>query len=144
MSTYLDASFVVSLYSPDGNYANAANVVLTAQPPLIVSEWCELEAVNSFRLRVFRKDATASEAQRSQRELQLDLEKGILQRSPMPDSFFLRAHHLSEQYTEQLGTRGAHIIHVAAALELEATAFYSFDVQQRKLAAAVGLNVNPL
>jgi predicted nucleic acid-binding protein len=40
-----------------------------------------------------------------------------------------------------MGTRGADTSHVAAALEAGAKAFFSSDMQQRRLAEAIGLEV---
>jgi predicted nucleic acid-binding protein len=40
-------------------------------------------------------------------------------------------------------TRTADLLHVAAALELGASDFFSFDRQQRKMAEAAGLKLNP-
>lgn len=62
----------------------------------------------------------------------------------MPESAFLRARHLSRDYTQLIGIRTADLLHVAIALELKATMLLSFDVQQRKLAEAVGLELNSL
>jgi len=144
LSTYLDASFVVSLYTPDSNTASAVSAIGAATAPLIVSELCKLEAVNSFRLRVFRKDATADEAERSRLRFETDIADRIFEYSALPDGCFQRAHRLSVEHTVRLGTRAADILHVAAALELSANSFFSFDLQQRKLAEAVGLRVNPV
>jgi predicted nucleic acid-binding protein len=58
------------------------------------------------------------------------------------DAFFERARQLSRQTTAKLGTRTADLLHVAAALELGADYFYSFDRQQRKLAQSVRLKLN--
>ncbi len=54
-----------------------------------------------------------------------------------------RAEALSAAHTEQLGTRAADILHVAAALITGAEGFLSFDKRQRALASAAGLAVVP-
>jgi predicted nucleic acid-binding protein len=144
VSTYLDASFVVSLYGPDSNRLRAVQDLQAAQRPLLITECCELEVANAFRLRVFRKDATLKDAAHSIRNLELDLNARVLERSSLPPKAFARAHQLSAAYAEQLGIRTADLLHVAAALELNAQAFFTFDLQQRKLASAVGFNLNPL
>ena len=48
-----------------------------------------------------------------------------------------------ESTSASLGTRSLDLMHVAAAMLLEATAFLSFDHRQRKAAAAEGLGVFP-
>ena len=50
-----------------------------------------------------------------------------------------RATELSEAHTSKLGTRSLDVLHVACAVELKSRYFLTFDIRQRKLAAAVGL-----
>jgi hypothetical protein len=111
---------------------------------LLVSSLCELETANTFRLQVFRKQVSLQEAQTSLQDLDLHLRQDLLHRCHLPEASFSRAHQFSEQYATSLGTRGADVLHVAAAVELGASGFFSFDMQQRDLAVAVGLTVNPL
>jgi predicted nucleic acid-binding protein len=144
VSTYLDSSFAVSLYSPDANYLNAFHLMQSTSDSLLISMLCELETLNAFRLRVFRKEATPQEADRSIRYFELDLDSGVLERQPVPVRSFSRANQVSIQYAAQLGVRTADLLHIAAALELGSTEFFSFDIQQRKLADAVGLTLNPI
>jgi predicted nucleic acid-binding protein len=144
VSTYLDASFLVSLYSAEPNQVLAARSIARASFPLLISDLAEFEMDNSFRLRVFRKDATEAQALRSHLDFEQDLREEIMERFALDRGTYLRGHALSARYTAQLGTRGADILHVAAALEAGSTAFFSFDTQQRRLAEAVGLAMNPL
>jgi hypothetical protein len=53
------------------------------------------------------------------------------------------ARRLSSVHTLRTGHRSFHILHVAAALRLGATDFFSFDRNQRILARAEGLQLNP-
>ena len=53
------------------------------------------------------------------------------------------ARQLSAKYTLKEGHRSFDILHVAAALECSSEEFFSFDANQRKLAQAEGLKVNP-
>lgn len=55
---------------------------------------------------------------------------------------FLRSIGFSKAHTSVIRTRSFDILHVAAALELGAEEFWSFDKRQRNLAATVGLRVN--
>lgn len=48
---------------------------------------------------------------------------------------------LARRYTSQFGTRTLDTLHVAAALELKAERFWTFDDRQAKLAKAVGLKL---
>jgi predicted nucleic acid-binding protein len=102
----------------------------------------ELEVVNAFGLRVFRKEVSAAQARESISDFEKDLRDGSLQLRELSDPIFERARQLSQQTTAKLGTRTADLLHVAAALELGADYLYSFDQQQRKLAHAVRLKLN--
>lgn len=104
----------------------------------------ELETVNAFHLRVFRKECTTAEADASFRAFEDDLQRGIFLPNPLPDSAFERARKLSRQTSARLGTRTSDLLHVAAALELGATGFFSFDLKQRNLAAHAELVLNAL
>ena len=60
---------------------------------------------------------------------------------PCPRRGFDRAKRLAEKQTLRLGTRTLDVLHVASALVLKADTFYTFDVNQRKMAKAEGLVV---
>ncbi len=102
----------------------------------------ELEVVNAFGLRVFRKEVSAAQAQESVRDFEKDMRAGILQLRGLSEAVFERARQLSQQTTAKMGTRTANLLHVAAALELGVDYLYSFDQQQRKLAQTVRLKMN--
>lgn len=142
MKTYLDTSFLISLYSPDANSQPASLVMRNSQGEHIISTLVELEAVNALELRVFRREISPAEARASWSALASDLRDGIFQLRSLPEQAFERAQLLSRQTTARLGLRTADVIHVAAALELGANRLYSFDRQQRKLAEVVRLKLN--
>lgn len=141
---YLDTSFVVSLYSADANSAPATAALPAAQLPLLMSSLTEIETVNALGLREFRKEISKTEANVSLRDFEEDLRRGAFLRSALPESAFSRARVLSLQSTARLGLRTADLLHVAAALELGATALFTFDLRQRKLCSELGLALNPL
>ena len=58
-------------------------------------------------------------------------------------AWFALAGELSDRHSASLGTRSLDLMHVGAAMLLEATAFLSFDDRQRKAAAMEGLEVFP-
>jgi hypothetical protein len=102
----------------------------------------ELEVVNALELRIFRKEISHAQAQSSLDDFEKHLREGVFDIRGFVDVFFDRARQLSRQTTAKLSTRTADLLHVAAALELGANYFYSFDQQQRKLAQAVRLKLN--
>jgi len=142
LKIYADSSFLVSLYSADTNWATATRTMQASTGECFVTTLGELEVVNAFGLRVFRKEVSAAQAQESITDFEKDLRDGILQLRRLEEPFFERARRLSLQTTGKLGARTADLLHVAAALELGADFLYSFDQQQRKLAQAVRLKLN--
>lgn len=56
----------------------------------------------------------------------------------MTSGVFDRAKWLAEKHTLRLGTRTLGVLHVASALVSKADTFYTFDVNQGKLAKAEG------
>ena len=142
MKIYVDSSFLVSLYSADTNWTAAARTMQASTGERFVTSLGELEVVNAFELRVFRKEVSAVQAQESVADFQKDLRDGVFQLRGLSDPMFERARQLSEQASAKLGTRTADVLHVAAALELGADYLYSFDHKQRKLAQTVRLKLS--
>jgi len=142
LTIYADPSFVVSLYIPDANSAAALRTMQASSGNRFVTALCELEIVNAFGLRVFRKQATPVEANSALINFEKDLREGLFQLRGLPERLFERARQLSQQTTAKLGTGTADLLHVAAALELGADCFYSFDQLQRRLAHTVRLKLN--
>jgi len=142
LKIYADSSFLVSLYSADSNWAAASSTMEASSGECFVTTLGELEVVNVFGLRVFRKEVSAAQADASVIDFEKDLRDGTLQLRGLSDSIFERARQLSRQTTAKLGIRTADLLHVAAALELGADYLYTFDRQQRKLAQSLRLKVN--
>ena len=142
MKIYADPSFLVSLYSPDANGAAATRTMHASRGECFLTTLGEIEVVNAFGRRVFRKEISAVQAQSSLIDFERDLRDGIFQLRELIDPIFERARQLSRQTTAKLGTRTADLLHVAAALELGVDCLYSFDQQQRKLAQSVHLKLN--
>jgi predicted nucleic acid-binding protein len=142
--TYLDSSLLVSLYCLDANSAAAAAALQPVAGALLITTLCELETVNAFGLRVFRKEMSSSQADTAWQDFENDLRARAFQVKGLPEPAFERARQLSRKFAPKLGTRTADLLHVATALELGATEFFSFDLQQRKMALAAGLKLNSL
>jgi predicted nucleic acid-binding protein len=142
LKVYVDTSFLISLYSPDSNSAQAAATMGSSRAEHLITSLGELEVVNALELRVFRRELTSLQAQASLKDFEKDLLAGVLRLRTLSDQVFESARRLSRQTTARLGTRTADLLHVAAALDLGVGYLYSFDQQQRKLANAVRLKLN--
>jgi hypothetical protein len=144
LSFYPDSSFVISLYVPDENAAAAVAAMRTVRGEGLITPLAELEVTNALEQRVFRKEDSASRARRSLRWFEQDLEANVFHRVDLPESLFVRAREVALRTTSTLGTRAIDLLHVAAALELGVSAFYSFDERQRRLAKLLKLKLNPV
>ena len=142
MKVYVDSSFLISLYSLDSNSASAAGIMRSSRGDHYITVYGELEVVHALELRVCRKELSASHAQLSLKDFERDLREGVMQLRSLSDPIFERARQLSRQTTARLGTRTADLLHVAAAVVLDADCLYTFDQHQRKLAQAVRLQTN--
>ena len=142
MKIYAEPSFLVSLYIPDINSAAALNAMQVSTGNLLITVLGELEVVNAFGLRVFRREASQAAAESALANFEKDLRGGTLQSRGLSDDVFERALQLSRQTTPKLGTRAADLLHVAAALEFGAEYLFSFDQKQRKLARSLHLKLN--
>ncbi len=144
MLAYADTSLLVSLYGQDANSAPAQQLAAACKTPLAFTPLLRHEARNAVRLAVFRKEITALERQTVLAAIQADVESGALVETALAwADVYAQAETLSAAHTEHLGTRGADVLHVAAALALEVKEFYTFDTRQKALATAAGLKVKP-
>ena len=139
MSAYADSSFLVSLYVADSNSDAAASEMARLALPILVTSLGELELENAIQLRMFHKEIAALEMRRTRAAFRADVEAGLLAIKPMTEAMYLEARRLASRWTSRLGTRTLDILHVAAAIVLEADSFHTFDDRQKKLAKAAGL-----
>jgi hypothetical protein len=141
---YCDSSFTTSLYALDAN-TRRANEIYQAdrRRPLFFSDWQELELLNTLRLGLFRATRAGIAAPYSvsncRKRIGEDVRHGILCRTKLNwPACVRRASNLSDQFAESTGVVMLDIWHVACALELQASSFWTFDLDQEKLARATG------
>ena len=127
MTVYADSSFLVAVFKR-GDHAGAVARYMASQPqPLPFNPLHRLEVRNAIRLGVKRQEIN-----------------GLFVHSPINWTECLRrAEALSAAHTETLGCRAMDILRVVIALEDGARTFLSSDANQRALAAAEGLTVQP-
>ena len=145
MSDYADTGFLCSLYAPDAHSERAISWSEKQQDPLCFSWLNQVEFRNALRLRVFRKEISATQRDASLNHLLSDLMAGFLKRvEPSQSNVLLETERLSATYSERLGTRTLDILHVAMAITLGSKRFLSFDQRQLKLAKSAGLGIPKL
>lgn len=141
MTSCVDASFLFSLYVLDANSARASAKMRRAALPLFLTDIGKIEILNAVGLRLSRKELRPLEAKKVYALFREDAERGIVQIVPLPAAAYEQAERIARTHTPQLGTRTLDVLHVAAALILQADAFYTFDQKQAALASAVGLRL---
>lgn len=141
---YLDSSVAFSVQGRGANTPAAEALLRSTAESLALTHLCEVEFVNALSLRLFRHEIVRSQAQASISDLELNIRKGVYQLVPFPASAFTRAKALAQMLTPTIGVRAVDLLHVAAALELGASALYTFNRKQHRTAQAAGLAVNPL
>lgn len=142
MKAYADTGLLCSLYAPDAHSAAAMARMSAAGEALPITWLHQLELRNALRLRVFRREITATQKEASLNLFLADLAGGVLVgASPELADVTREAERLSASFSERLGVRSLDILHVAAALVLGAEEFWTFDNRQAALAGACGLRL---
>ena len=138
MTTYVDSSFIVSLYVTDSHSADSRQRIQTISTlwwtPLHSAEWA-----HAIAQQVFRGTLSLSEAREVYRQLEDDRAAGPWLEIGLPDHAFDLCADLARRYGSKFGVRTLDSLHVACALELKAERFWTFDERQAKLAKAEGL-----
>lgn len=138
--TYLDTGCFVKLYYPEADSGRV--IALIRGNPICYTPLHELEFMNALQLKVFTRSATAAQVAAARGLVEADLKSGVLvAASGEWKDIFQEAVKLAEQHTGTLGCRSLDILHCAAAKVLAAAEFLSTDTRQKKLAAAMGLNL---
>ena len=142
---FADSSFLVSLYLPNDRFSAAARAIAISfrdavAYPLLV----ELEFTNTIWRAVGENRIPVRSATSLFDAVDRDLDKGFLVRRGLDAvAQYRNAMKLSTEYAARYLTRTLDVLHVAAALLLEAKTLASFDDRQRRLAASVGLQLLP-
>ncbi|MCE0482730.1 MAG: type II toxin-antitoxin system VapC family toxin [Methylacidiphilales bacterium] len=144
INAYFDSGVLVKNYCREAGSPEAIRLILAEAPPLPLTHFQEMEIRNALRLKFFRHEMTAQTLKGGLALLDEDIRQGRLQRPVYdPGSIFRRAEVLSRLHTPATGARTLDILHVAAALEIKAIRFISFDQRQRAMAKRAGLTIVP-
>ena len=136
----VDTSFLFSLYRRDTHSASAHARLAKAAQALLLSPFNELELSNALRLAEFQGLLPSGESDLRIAAFAEDHAAGRWLRSECGlDEIVAEAGRLSATYTTTKGHRAFDILHVAHARLTGSSLFLSFDVNQLRLAKAVGL-----
>lgn len=150
MTAFPDTSFRFALYRQQDNSPVAVTHLQSLAAALPASGLLLYELRQSFRFQVWlhtqnlRKGITERQCEKALSDLQADLASRVLAMVAVDAADVQRlAKRLSAAHTKAHGHGALDVLRVAMALHLGAGDFLSFNANQRKLAAAGGLNVKP-
>jgi predicted nucleic acid-binding protein len=138
LSVYADTSLFVSLYLTDRHTVEVerrlASRPILWMTPLHVAEW-----THAVEQHVFRKAISRSDADLFLKRFNDHRARGLWRETALPEGVFEVCAQLGQRFGAQLGVGTLDSLQVAAALELKAERFWTFDQRQEKLAKAAGL-----
>ena len=138
MSIYPDSSFLVSAYVID-LHSPIVHKRMTLAPRVLITEFHRAELANAIFQQVFRGRLSLADAQLAYANFEQDSANGVWVLSSQPEGSFDTCTRIARRHAATLGVRTLDSLHVAAALELGATRFWTFDQRQARLAEAEGL-----
>lgn len=140
---YVESSVLASLVMRDSNNGKAIAMTVSQEAPFFFNRLLKLEIGNAIRLNVAAGAMDEVGAEQCERQVESLQRSGKWQLvEPDWERVFERSVGFSRAHTSSIRTRSFDILHVAAAVELGAKEFWSFDQRQRSLARAVGLRIN--
>jgi hypothetical protein len=144
MKCYGDTGFLLSLYLPETTTPAANAAMQSIKPPVLLAPLGLLELRVALHLAVFRKHIAEAQRKVVWQLIEQDLAAGLLMVAPVPSvTWHDAAAQLAEKYSATIGTRTPDLMHVAAAMILDAKLMLSFDARQRKAAECEGLRLLP-
>lgn len=135
---YLDTGCLLKLYYPEPESESVARLVVEQAIALIALH--ELELSNALELKLFRREAKASQVRAVHEFVAADLRVGKLHRPALIwDDVLKDSAVMAQRHTRKIGCRSLDILHCAAARLLAVDLFVTTDARQKRLANAIGL-----
>jgi predicted nucleic acid-binding protein len=141
LKVYADTSFIASRYLPQQFSAEVDRRMLL-QPSIFLTPFHRAEVNHAIFQQVFRARLTPAQARQSLQDFEEDCTLGIWRQVGQPLTTLDTCTALARRHAATLGVRTLDSMHVAAALELKADCFWTFDDRQRQLAQAEGLLID--
>jgi predicted nucleic acid-binding protein len=112
---------------------------MASKPRVWLTSLHRAEWVHAIAQHLFRKELSPIEARRVKAELEHDRRNGLWLELDLPESAWETCADLANRHGSKLGCRTLDSLHVAAAIELGAETFWTFDERQARLAKMAGL-----
>lgn len=141
---YLDTSAFLKLYIREAGSEAVQGVVEAQSEPLPVWDTLEMDFTNALWLKVFWKEIKEADAQQQLVLFEDRRKRGQYFTPELSRSRLLERFRVVAARASETGCRTMDVMHVAAALELEASMLVSFEERQRRLAELAGLPCQPL
>lgn len=126
------------------NFLVDVEFVGTNRQPLPLTPVGLLEFRNALNRAVHQQRITTAERDALWQDVETDFAGGFLVATPVASADLrAKARELSDHHTLTVDMRSLDLLHVAAALLLDAKTFFSFDERQRQTASSEGLDVKP-
>ena len=138
---YVDSSLIVSIYIAD-IHSREADRRIAGRQGLWLTPLHRTEFVHAVEQSVFRGRVSEAVARLIDDEFEMDRRNGVWIDVNPPQATMESSIRIARSCVASIGSRTIDMIHVACALELKATQFWTFDDRQAKLAKAVGLKVS--
>jgi predicted nucleic acid-binding protein len=138
LSIYADSSFFVAHYLQD-RHSPEVDRRMALAPRVWLTAFQRVELIHAIQQHVFRGAITSHDAVLVIRTFEQDNARGVWVLAEQPKMTFATCERLALRHVAMLGVRTLDSLHVAAALELKAERFWTFDQRQAKLAEAEGL-----
>lgn len=135
---YVDSSFLVSHYLQDA-HSSKTDQRMAAFPQILFTPFQRAELVHAVYQHVFRRAITLQDADSVLKDIEQDCIRGVWVQAEQPIATFNTCLRIAQRHVATLGVRTLDSLHVAAALELKADVFWTFDERQKRLAEAEGL-----
>lgn len=137
---WMDTSLFVSLYVNDA-HSLKARALMAGHPSVWLTPLHDTEFTHALYQHVFRNQITLAEANGLHALFAEHRDRHIWVRAELPERSWFLAASLAKKHASTLGLRTLDTLHIAAALELGADQFWTFDERQNKAARAEGFKV---
>lgn len=135
---YPDTSFLFSRYVTDAHSVEV-NRRMGLHPAVILTPFHRAELADAIFQWVFRGKTSVLEAELAFADFEADCAAGVWLWIGVPEKAYQGCAELAQRNGPTLAVRTLDTLHVAAAIELKATRFWTFDERQTKLAEVEGL-----
>lgn len=115
---------------------------MALHPIAFLTPFQQAEVANALYQHVFRRQISLQEALSAYSGFERDCAAGVWVLTNLPEGTFSTCIQLARRHVATLGVRTLDSLHVATALELGTTRFWTFDQRQARLAEAEGLATN--